>query len=260
MSTLSPTVRICKSCQTEKPIETFPLRGDPRYPHHRRWICYECRLAKKRHQYHASDTQKARKAAYRAANRERLKAYFADYDRKRRPPKTTCPRKPRVTREERLAKRRADYAANRAFYLEKKKVYRDENRNRVNASLAVWRERNREVDRENSRKWRRKNPDKQQDQCAIKRARKYNARADSDRTQYRRFVRFMKSEAVIPCYWCGKKPARKDRRIDHIVPLAKGGFDSVVNLCCSCQKCNSAKGAKLPEVFSGQFVIPFQPI
>ncbi len=33
--------------------------------------------------------------------------------------------------------------------------------------------------------------------------------------------------------------------VDHIHPVARGGDDSLENLCCACKTCNRSKGAKL---------------
>lgn len=43
------------------------------------------------------------------------------------------------------------------------------------------------------------------------------------------------------CAYCGIKPNRLDP--DHVVPLARGGYDSPANLLPACAACNSSKGA-----------------
>lgn len=43
------------------------------------------------------------------------------------------------------------------------------------------------------------------------------------------------------CAYCGVKPPRLDP--DHVVPLSKGGPDSVTNLLPACAMCNSSKNA-----------------
>jgi 5-methylcytosine-specific restriction endonuclease McrA len=44
------------------------------------------------------------------------------------------------------------------------------------------------------------------------------------------------------CTYCGKENI--PLQIEHIVPRAKGGSNSVSNLCLACEKCNRAKGTK----------------
>lgn len=44
-----------------------------------------------------------------------------------------------------------------------------------------------------------------------------------------------------PCVYCGAEA----RTVDHIVPLARGGYEVEYNLVPCCGSCNSSKGAKL---------------
>jgi hypothetical protein len=37
--------------------------------------------------------------------------------------------------------------------------------------------------------------------------------------------------------------------IDHIIPISRGGADTVDNICLSCLPCNLAKHAELPDEF-----------
>jgi 5-methylcytosine-specific restriction protein A len=69
----------------------------------------------------------------------------------------------------------------------------------------------------------------------------------TDRAAYRVFVRTVYQAQHIACHWCERDVPPVERRIDHIVPLAKGGADDVSNLCLSCHACNASKGDKLPE-------------
>jgi 5-methylcytosine-specific restriction endonuclease McrA len=75
------------------------------------------------------------------------------------------------------------------------------------------------------------------------------AAAGTDRVAYAAFVTEVRTAHKYDCHWCGKNVNRFDRRIDHIVPLSRGGLDSVQNLCCACEPCNSKKADKLPLVW-----------
>lgn len=46
------------------------------------------------------------------------------------------------------------------------------------------------------------------------------------------------------CQYCG---TRRELTIDHVVPRAKGGGDSWLNLVAACKKCNAKKGDYTPE-------------
>lgn len=43
------------------------------------------------------------------------------------------------------------------------------------------------------------------------------------------------------CYYCGRKLTDKNRTCDHIVPVNKGGKDSMDNLVACCYECNQIK-------------------
>jgi 5-methylcytosine-specific restriction endonuclease McrA len=81
-----------------------------------------------------------------------------------------------------------------------------------------------------------------------------------DRKPYREFVLKMRSADKAICFWCGKNVPKTKRRLDHIIPLTKGGPDAVENLCCSCVRCNSSKADKLPSEFSPQLMLSFDTI
>lgn len=46
------------------------------------------------------------------------------------------------------------------------------------------------------------------------------------------------------CRYCGKKAPDVVLEIDHIMPVAKGGDNSILNLVTSCYDCNHGKGAR----------------
>lgn len=120
-----------------------------------------------------------------------------------------------------------------------------------------WRQANPDRSRAYAKRWRDNNPDAVRRNNRIgeatRRAREQGA-AVGDRRAYRAYVAWAKTSPSIRCYWCkvGTKPGRKTRHIDHIIPLAKGGADSVANLCVACPTCNLTKSAKMPVEFAGQ--------
>ncbi len=48
------------------------------------------------------------------------------------------------------------------------------------------------------------------------------------------------------CQYCGKKLAKSELTIDHVVPRSRGGRDTWDNLVLACVKCNVRKGDRTP--------------
>ncbi len=51
------------------------------------------------------------------------------------------------------------------------------------------------------------------------------------------------------CYYCGHRLSRKNKTIDHVIPLSKGGADKKHNQVLACRTCNEEKGCLLPDEF-----------
>jgi 5-methylcytosine-specific restriction endonuclease McrA len=79
-----------------------------------------------------------------------------------------------------------------------------------------------------------------------RRAKLLRAGIGTDRAAYRAKVAEIRSAERIACEWCGLDVAKPDRRIDHVIPISRGGDDSAGNLCCACFRCNARKADKLP--------------
>ena len=45
------------------------------------------------------------------------------------------------------------------------------------------------------------------------------------------------------CFWC-ETECNENYHLDHIVPISKGGRNSLCNIAISCQPCNNKKGSK----------------
>lgn len=48
------------------------------------------------------------------------------------------------------------------------------------------------------------------------------------------------------CQYCGRKPAREDLTIDHIIPRSRGGRSVWENVVLACMKCNVTKSNRTP--------------
>jgi len=49
------------------------------------------------------------------------------------------------------------------------------------------------------------------------------------------------------CQYCGKRPAKQELTIDHVIPRSRGGRDTWDNLVLACVKCNVTKGNRTPD-------------
>jgi 5-methylcytosine-specific restriction endonuclease McrA len=58
------------------------------------------------------------------------------------------------------------------------------------------------------------------------------------------------------CQYCGKRFAKPDLTIDHVIPRSCGGCDSWTNLVLACVRCNVKKGSKTPEEACMKLVRP----
>ena len=75
-------------------------------------------------------------------------------------------------------------------------------------------------------------------------------RREMSRTKWARKVLIAKHAGR--CYLCGEAVEIGDETspryatLDHVVPLSKGGADSIANLALACLECNQRKGASMP--------------
>jgi 5-methylcytosine-specific restriction endonuclease McrA len=171
-----------------------------------------------------------------------------------------------ANRDKHLASSRKGYQRHRETRVAKGREYRASIEGGWRAYQAQWRERNpgratatfkryaeKHPDRiaATQQKYQRANPEKFCAKSALRRARKQSA-PTGDKAQLAAFWKWSKSAPRISCHWCGKTTTPKNRNVDHVIPLSKGGADAVGNLCISCPSCNFSKCAKMPEDFTGQ--------
>jgi len=62
------------------------------------------------------------------------------------------------------------------------------------------------------------------------------------------YVRMSKKNVYLrdehTCQYCGTHCDTKNRTVDHVLPLCRGGKSTWLNLVTACKKCNSIKGAE----------------
>lgn len=65
-----------------------------------------------------------------------------------------------------------------------------------------------------------------------------------------RVIAKFRAQAACICSYCGATLTKKQVRIDHKIPFARGGETVTENLAVACGQCNGEKGTKTPEEFS----------
>jgi 5-methylcytosine-specific restriction endonuclease McrA len=61
------------------------------------------------------------------------------------------------------------------------------------------------------------------------------------------------------CQFCGRVLPAHELTIDHVIPRSRGGHADWDNVVASCQKCNTAKGDRLPEEAGLRLLRPPRP-
>lgn len=111
-----------------------------------------------------------------------------------------------------------------------------------------WYENNKQTRNETIKLWKDKNRVKVSSYWVNRRCRERNAKGTFNGDQITKLLKDQKCK----CVYC-KKDITNSYHIDHIVPLARNGKNSIDNLQLLCPRCNCSKGAKRPEDFAQQF-------
>ena len=187
--------------------------------------------------------------AYRAANREKIKADKAAYY---------------AANKERISARQAEYvAANQASVKARAEIYRSTHKDELKLSQASWKKansvkvkllgaeyyiKNRDSIITATKAYNLKNPDKRRATCRIseqnRRARKIGNGGKLSKGLAAKL--FILQKGKCPC--C-KNPLGDDCHLDHIMPLVLGGSNSDENMQLLRAVCNSQKHAKHPMDF-----------
>ena len=189
----------CIKCGKEKPATEEYFSVGSKY---KNGIRGECKICMAEYQ-----------AAYRLANRERIKAL-----------------------------KRANYESNRERNSERARQWYENNKDHVARRKRIFKEANRELIRERLKKWHNANPTWRRAAENRRRARKLNADGCYTALDVQRQYEAQKGI----CYYC-KCQVDDSYQVDHVIPLARGGSNGPENLVIACANCNQSKGAKLPH-------------
>lgn len=91
-----------------------------------------------------------------------------------------------------------------------------------------------------SARWRRKNKDKVNYYSRLRKARRRGAGGKYTLIEWES----LKKSFQYTCPSCGKNEPEIKLTVDHIVPISKGGSNSISNIQPLCSKCNNLKGTK----------------
>jgi 5-methylcytosine-specific restriction endonuclease McrA len=78
------------------------------------------------------------------------------------------------------------------------------------------------------------------------------------RVRFSRMNVYARDESA--CQYCGRRRARSELNLDHVIPRSRGGSTSWENVVCSCVACNLRKGGRTPEEAGMRLLRqPFRP-
>lgn len=205
-------------------------KGHPLTPENRRpdgGSCRICRRMAARARYARDDKQKQANRAWRVANPERVKEH-----RRRTMAKPEVRAKKREWNERNLDKNR-EYKR-RAFQKDPEKE-----RARMRAFLAKQRLEDPQAAYRKTRAWIEANPERARETRRKSYARRRDARS----------LPFTADQLAARMSYFGNKCWMCDgpfEHVDHVKPLARGGWDALMNLRPACRRCNSSKNAAWP--------------
>jgi hypothetical protein len=154
--------------------------------------------------------------------------------KRREQARKTYRRERRSNMQQQLARRRRHYAKNRERIRVRVKEQRLANPDRFRA-----------VDR--ARYWR--NPEKRRHQSRVARAKRTGSSCYLSLEDWKSLLRRFR----FRCFYCKAKLTKKNRSLDHKIPLVRGGTNDIANLVPSCLRCNQRKNTRTADEFQGIF-------
>ena len=156
-------------------------------------------------------------------------------------------------------KQHCDYMNNKQKYNEKQKKWRKNNPEKVNKQKERYKQRHPDADRLRAAKYRENNREK----YLQAKHRYYNNHREQiiiDANKRREKINNISDGSITPdflkelywgqnrrCNYCGCKLTYKNRNLDHILPISRGGMNTSDNVHWVCVGCNSSKHNKTEE-------------
>lgn len=167
----------------------------------------------RRSECRACISDRTREYRMRPAVRERMASYFKQY-----------------------------YADHREEQIRAAKAWREQNPDRMFETRRVYRERNKERIAAKKRADYRANP-----QWILNAHARRQGNIGDAKISKKQWLSLMRMYQWR-CFYCGEAlSTKKNRTVDHIIPLSRGGAHSMLNLVPSCRTCNISKKDRLDE-------------
>lgn len=188
---------------------------------------------------------------YREAHPEKMREKWRNYEQNasttRVEAKRVYRRKyDRSHREEAIVRKRAWVEANRSRHREHGRQWAASNKDKVAVKNKRYKtehaERLAPIARERSSQWAKNNPEQHAANQHVRRARKKGAGGNATAVQ----LQALFDKQCGKCANCFVSLTKRNRHLDHIKPLSKGGSHDIANLQYLCQPCNNRKHAKDP--------------
>lgn len=206
-------MKLCTGCQTLHPLERFS--PDRRHGDGLQCRCKECRRVaqKELRQKHPEITK--------AINQRCYQKHIV----------------------ERRAEKLAEYHSRPEYHKVRSRKWKEKNRDRANAWRRRWLANNPEQRARCTAgivAWQQAHPEKVKEASARYHARKRDAIGTVSLEQWRELA----AAYHYRCAYCRERPRRLER--DHMMPLSRGGHDTVENVVPTCSRCNGNKGILTP--------------
>ena len=226
---LLPTHRTCSICGEIKPLDAFIFRADR--PFGRGYHCKACGAAQTRDYY--ADHREARHEymhGYRQENADQIRAYDREYSK--------------VYRQEnadRLRESKRHYGQqNLARERQRARKWQLMNRDLIRQRQAESRERDRDGYRKRGRESQKRHPETARNSARARRARLRAAEGKFTDAEWWHLA----AKYDYTCLCCGKRDPELKLVPDHVIPLARGGSNSIENIQPLCDSCNRRKNAR----------------
>lgn len=212
---LSPIAsKTCTKCMDGKPTSDFWALSSSKDGF--AWHCKACAAKSS--------------AAWRLANKDRLKASKAEYHA--------------VNKERCNAQSKAWHLANLEYSTARNKEYRDAHAEELRVYAVEWRKRNLEKSRTSVTAYQALHPEMRKASRQNRRAKLRDAEGVITKFVVTRLLGLQRNKCAV----C-RSDVSSGYHIDHVYPLSKGGTNVIENLQILCPACNLSKSAKHPIDF-----------
>lgn len=213
-------MKVCTVCGLKKPLDNFTINKALKSGLSS--FCKSC-AAERRKKYHTKnkDQINKRKKENRKKYRDKELAYNKEY-------------------YQQTKKRRLEYAAQ----------YRKNNREKLLKNTQKYNATHKKQNKERTQKYRKNNPEKikqikanyrKNNPEAVRQHRLTRRSKKAANESFTVLEKEMKKLLTSPCANCG---STENQTIDHIIPISRGGRDSIGNYQTLCKSCNCSKHSK----------------